>query len=123
MGHGLEVRVPYLDNTVIDQAERAKNSFLIDSLQTKKTLFNLAKRHLPSSVWDRPKHGFTVPIRENLKKQWSDLALESIRNLQLKTNFLDKGTLEKVLSDITQGRKHSSVIYSLTVLGVWLESF
>jgi len=36
----------------------------------------LARRLLPREVWDRPKHGFNVPIGARLAKEWGP-ALES----------------------------------------------
>jgi asparagine synthase (glutamine-hydrolysing) len=30
----------------------------------------LAEKMLPRSVWDRPKHGFTVPLGQNMGESW-----------------------------------------------------
>ena len=72
----LEVRVPYLDEIVLDRILPlpAKEKIVNGSL--KALLQPLARRLLPREVWDRPKQGFTVPLGNRLAKEWRP-ALES----------------------------------------------
>ncbi|WP_255547604.1 asparagine synthase (glutamine-hydrolyzing) [Mucilaginibacter sp. dw_454] len=64
MNHGLEVRVPFLDedfqqtvNSIAPQLRFAKN-------QPKKILITTFRNILPKAVWDRPKMGFSFPLQQ-----------------------------------------------------------
>ena len=62
----LEVRVPYLDEIVLDRILPLPANEKIVNGNLKALLQPLARRLLPREVWDRPKHGFTVPYDINL---------------------------------------------------------
>jgi asparagine synthase (glutamine-hydrolysing) len=66
----LEVRVPFLDELILDRILpiHAKHKIVDGTL--KALLMPIAKRLLPSQVWDRPKHGFHVPLHRFLSGIW-----------------------------------------------------
>jgi len=66
----LEVRVPYLDEMVLDRILPLSANKKIINGELKSLLMPLARRILPSEVWDRPKHGFDVPISDWLAGKW-----------------------------------------------------
>ena len=75
----------------------------------KALLHPIARRLLPREVWDRPKHGFTVPYSSNLTKEWRS-ALDSVLDWG-ETNFriFDYGYLRRLqainVSSGTVGRE------------------
>jgi asparagine synthase (glutamine-hydrolysing) len=66
----LEVRVPYLDETVLDRILPLPAGAKIASGQLKALLMPIARRLLPKEVWNRPKHGFNVPLDIRLAGAW-----------------------------------------------------
>jgi asparagine synthase (glutamine-hydrolysing) len=62
MAHGLEVRVPFLDHRVVEHVIALKPEEYYDKRGGKWPLHDLYRDRLPTSVFDRPKHGFDVPI-------------------------------------------------------------
>jgi asparagine synthase (glutamine-hydrolysing) len=72
----LEVRVPYLDETILDRILPVPTCEKIRGRQLKALLLPIAQRLLPREVWDRPKHGFDVPLHIRLSGSWRP-ALES----------------------------------------------
>ncbi len=66
----LEVRVPYLDETVLDRILPLPAQEKIVGGQLKALLMPIARRLLPREVWDRPKYGFTVPLDVRLAGAW-----------------------------------------------------
>ena len=83
----LEVRVPYLDEMILDRILPLSSSNKIPNGQLKALLMPIARRLLPKEVWDRPKHGFTVPVSVRLAGEWRP-ALEAAldwgeRNLKI----------------------------------------
>jgi asparagine synthase (glutamine-hydrolysing) len=60
--HGLEVRVPFLGEPVLDCASRLPNSLKYRGARNKLLLRKLAARYLPPKVAAKPKWGFGIPI-------------------------------------------------------------
>jgi asparagine synthase (glutamine-hydrolysing) len=66
----LEVRVPYLDEIVLDRILPLPTNEKIRRGQLKALLLPIAHRLLPREVWDRPKHGFDIPLPIRLAGSW-----------------------------------------------------
>jgi len=66
----LEVRVPYLDDKVLDRILPLQAENKIVNGKLKALLLPIARRILPKEVWNRPKHGFNVPLDTWLKGGW-----------------------------------------------------
>jgi asparagine synthase (glutamine-hydrolysing) len=64
MNHGLEVRVPFLDEDVQAVVNTIAADTRFDKHQPKKLLVNSFKNILPREVWDRPKVGFSFPLQQ-----------------------------------------------------------
>ncbi len=73
MHHALEVRCPLLDHEVAELAAKVPNHFEIGRHEQKILLRELAYRHVPRALLDRPKRGFGVPLGRWLR---NDLAPE-----------------------------------------------
>jgi asparagine synthase (glutamine-hydrolysing) len=66
----LEVRVPYLDEVLLDRILPLHANRKIPDGTLKALLMPVARRLLPNQVWDRPKHGFNVPLDRFLSGIW-----------------------------------------------------
>jgi asparagine synthase (glutamine-hydrolysing) len=75
----LEVRVPYLDETILDRILPLPAASKMPDGCLKALLLPIARRLLPKEVWNRPKHGFTVPLDVRLAGAWR-FAVQSILN-------------------------------------------
>src|SRR3989304_3503858 len=64
MMYSLEVRVPFLDPSVVELAMAMPSSFKIDRGRRKRILTDAYRGHLPDEILDRSKQGFEVPIGE-----------------------------------------------------------
>ncbi|HTF80378.1 MAG TPA: asparagine synthase-related protein, partial [Cytophagales bacterium] len=62
MRYGVEVRVPYLDNELMDYLYRIPHPLKIKGFETKYILKEIAKEYLPKSIIYRTKVGFSEPI-------------------------------------------------------------
>jgi asparagine synthase (glutamine-hydrolysing) len=61
--HGVEVRVPYLDNQMLDLGARLPTPFKVTNRgETKVVSRHLARRLLPAGLADAPKMGFSIPL-------------------------------------------------------------
>jgi asparagine synthase (glutamine-hydrolysing) len=63
MSHGLEVRVPFLDQQFVKNLNHTANNIRFTNLP-KGLLINAFKNILPEAIWNRPKMGFTFPLQQ-----------------------------------------------------------
>ncbi len=75
MANSLEVRVPFLDYTVVDYSFNMKPSIKTEMSSGKKILKSAFKELLPEEILNRPKKGFEVPLL-----QWFRTGLKSLIN-------------------------------------------
>jgi asparagine synthase (glutamine-hydrolysing) len=68
MSHGLEVRIPFLDQNLIDMVLSIHPSVKFNNKLPKQLLVNAFKDQLPEAIWNREKMGFTFPFQEWMKK-------------------------------------------------------
>ena len=66
----LEVRVPFLDESILDRVLPIPGHRKVAAGRLKALLVPIAQRLLPAEVWNRPKHGFTVPLHLRLAGGW-----------------------------------------------------
>ena len=80
MAHSLEIRTPYLDHRLVDFAFSVPSTLKIRNGETKWLLKQVALRHLPRELVERPKEGFVEPsvywiqreLREWCRQQFAD---------------------------------------------------
>ena len=63
MSHGLEVRVPFLDEDFTQAARSITPGIRFNKTQPKKILIDSFNNLIPREIWDRPKMGFTFPLQ------------------------------------------------------------
>ncbi len=62
MYHGVESREPFLDHRLVEFALRLPLEYKLRDGKTKYLLRKVLERYLPSSYFDRPKMGFSIPL-------------------------------------------------------------
>lgn len=123
MAHGLEVRVPMLGKPVLDSVLTLPAEY--HTRLGGKTLLNqLASRHLPEEVWNRPKHGFSVPLSDLFDGPWKDVCENAIEEAATIAPFLDSRSLRSAWQNRgrRQLRSSSRLIYTLIVILLWARS-
>jgi len=68
MNHGLEVRVPFLDEDFNRAARNIAPAIRFNKRQPKKLLIESFDNLIPPEVWNRPKMGFTFPLQKWMKE-------------------------------------------------------
>ncbi|PTR01289.1 asparagine synthase (glutamine-hydrolysing) [Mucilaginibacter yixingensis] len=63
MAHGLEVRVPFLDEDVQKLIGNIAPGIKFSNKPTKKLLIKSFSQLLPKAIWNRPKMGFSFPLQ------------------------------------------------------------
>ena len=88
MAVSLETRVPFLDHRIVEFAWRLPLTMKVHNGVGKTILRNLLYRYVPEAIVNRPKQGFSMPIkywlREDLKEWAGDMIVsDSLRSLSL----------------------------------------
>ncbi len=126
MAHGLEVRVPYLDQEIVEYVERLSASFKIHNGNRKWLHRKVCQEYLPKKILQRKKVGFAVNVvddwfRESLAKRSDNILLD--KN-SLMFNYLIPDAVAHLLSNHKSGRHDNhKILFSLVAFEVWLRSF
>jgi len=120
MAHGLEVRVPFLGNPVLDLVLEWPAHVHFDAHGGKALLRAIAQRSLPESAWNRPKHGFSVPLQQLFNGAWNEVAREHFARASEIAPFLNATALQELWQSACRGRASRRLAYTMLVLLVWL---
>jgi asparagine synthase (glutamine-hydrolysing) len=120
MNHSLEVRVPLLGNPVLDLVLDWPASVHYDAGGGKALLRALARQHLPQAVWDRPKHGFSVPLQHYFNGQWNAACEHYIARCGELAPFLNAAAVRRLWQAAKQGKASRRLAYTFVVLLIWL---
>ena len=69
MANSLEVRSPFLDHEVVEFAFSLPTKFKIDKNIQKKIVQDTFRKYLPVELYNRPKHGFEIPLLDWFRKE------------------------------------------------------
>ncbi|MFC4261253.1 asparagine synthase (glutamine-hydrolyzing) [Ferruginibacter yonginensis] len=67
MANSIEIRVPFLDDAVVNTALQIEASVKYAGTKPKQILINSFNDILPTAIWDRPKMGFSFPFQQWLQ--------------------------------------------------------
>ncbi|MES2485692.1 MAG: asparagine synthase C-terminal domain-containing protein, partial [Bacteroidota bacterium] len=127
MANSLEVRVPLLDYNVVNYAFSLPAAYKIDAGGGKKILKDAFRDILPSELYNRPKHGFEVPLRKWLIGGLNHLIEGQLfsKDYLIAQNIFDfrkVETLKKQLYSDNPGDAHAT-IWALLVFQYWHKKF
>ncbi len=69
MWHGIEVRVPFLDDEFLALVNSIPTRFKTQCTRPKDLLIGAFENELPREIWNRPKQGFAFPFQSWMKKR------------------------------------------------------
>ena len=124
MSCALEARAPLLDPDVMDFALRLPPKLKYRRLETKRVLKALARDLVPPEVIDRPKQGFTVPMRRWLSGPLRPLVEATLAPDRVKAGgLLDPAAVARLLALNAEGRADQRQIWTLLVLETWRQKW
>jgi asparagine synthase (glutamine-hydrolysing) len=124
MATSLELRVPFLDHTLVEFAASCPPEGKLSRLGTKRLLKMAARDLLPNAILDRPKHGFELPLANwlagDLSSTVDDLLLDGHAKLG---QYLKTDVIRTYVDQHRSGhRNHTREIWALMNLEMWLQS-
>lgn len=125
MGVSLESRVPFLDHRVVEFAWRLPMEYKLRHGETKWALRQVLYRHVPKSLIERPKMGFSIPLDNWLRgplREWAEELL-SEKRLKLEGFFNPLPIREKWLEHLSGKRNWQNHIWDVLMFQAWLETY
>lgn len=104
MQHGVEVRVPFLDQDLLETIKAISTKLKFGADRPKSLLIDAFSDILPNAVWNRKKMGFTFPFQHWLRKEVQFLGT-------IKTT--ENQFASKMAEDFEQGNLHWSKAMAL----------
>lgn len=124
MQHGLEVRAPYLDVNLASFANRLHPRWKLRGIRGK-VLPKLALRELlPSSILDRPKKGFGIPVTQWFKGPLKDDLIRTLDpDLLRKQGLFNPEVTGQWLCDLMEGRRNPyKPLWNLYIFQKWYQA-
>jgi len=148
MANSLETRVPFLDNDLVDFAQRVpihlklgnlqsvirinenepgskKQKFFSKSKDGKLLLRNAMRKYIPETIIDGVKQGFSAPDASWFKGESIDYVRKNLyRKDALLYEYLDRTTVRELIDEHLEGRTNRRLlIWSLLNFEEWLRHF
>jgi asparagine synthase (glutamine-hydrolysing) len=148
MAHGLETRVPFMDNDLVDFAMRCpvelkvtkvddlvrfnenepsnkKAKYFQRTRDGKQILRDVMRRYIPDDVADGEKQGFSAPDASWFRGQSIDYVRSSISTSGARIyDFLDRRSVQALVDEHLEGRENRRLlIWSLLSVEHWCAAF
>lgn len=107
MSCSLEGREPFLDHRLVEFFARIPSGFKLEHGTSKRLLKDIVHQYVPTSIMDRPKMGFGVPVARWMKNELRDVLEDVIHpNKLLKQDIIDSSMALRIKSAYLEGRLH-----------------
>lgn len=109
MAYGLEARVPLLDHRVVEFAYSLPTALKL-KYGSKSILKDILYKQIPKELIERPKRGFSVPLKEWFRSELKGVVYDKINSLDARFN---KKYLLKVFNEHQKGRNFEYVLWNV----------
>ncbi len=127
MANSLEVRTPFLDHNIVNFAFSLPVNYKIDKNIKKKILQDAYKNILPKELYNRPKHGFEVPLLKWLKADLYPIILEDLLNKDLieNQNIFNYKEIQNIVNKLKSGNPNDAPaeIWALIIFQNWWKKY
>lgn len=117
----LEARVPYLDHRLLEFVLSLDGTYKTGLTGRKRLLKKVAARRLPAEIWQRPKHGFTVPVSEWLKGPLRQRFAEVVFENSAHVDWINRSYVEQLRKQHQRDGKSGFKLWSIFIFCLWLE--
>jgi asparagine synthase (glutamine-hydrolysing) len=125
MANSLEVRCPLLDHQLAELAAGIPHSSKMRDGVGKYCFIEAMKQRLPDEVWNRPKRGFSVPIREWLRGPLREMLYDHLTGPRfLERGFVNPKFLQTLIQEHIDGRRDNrQTLWALLMLELWFRQW
>jgi asparagine synthase (glutamine-hydrolysing) len=118
MANSLEVRSPLLDHKLMELIASMPSGLKLHNGQGKYIFKKALAQVLPSSILNRPKQGFSIPIAEWFRADLKEFAYETM--IGRKDGLLDLGFLNRCWAQHQRGQRDwSALLWCVLMFRMW----
>ncbi len=122
MAHSLEGRSPFLAKDLLEYIPALPDNLKIRGNTTKYLLRKIAEKYLPEALWNQPKRGFEVPLKNWVNNDLKDIIFDYLGNPNAYyKGFVSKDYVHRLLENQVRisEEKRAKQLYTLFCLEVW----
>jgi asparagine synthase (glutamine-hydrolysing) len=125
MAVGLETRVPFLDNDVVEFAARIPSRMKVRAGRGKWLVRQVLYRHVPPELVERPKTGFSIPIDDWLRGPLRAWMSDLLSPTRLKSEELFNAELVgRLVDEHVKGRRnHGYWLWNVLMAQAWYDAW
>ena len=125
MSASLEGREPLLDHRLAEYMARIPADLKYKKNKGKYLLREILKQYIPTEITDKPKAGFTVPLKLWLQKELKKSAIDALESPVLKEDAIFKEKeLQKIVNNLKRGKiENPTFIWLIMVYVAWREQW
>jgi asparagine synthase (glutamine-hydrolysing) len=125
MHHSMELRVPFVDHTLMEFCAAIPNRLKIRKLEKKYLLKKIARRYVPPDVLSHPKQGFGSPMTSWIRDDLKPFVLENLSEERLKIhNLFNIASVQRILKEhMGRRQNHYKKIFALLIFQRWYEKY
>lgn len=125
MANALEVRVPILDHLFMEYVATIPSSLKLHGKNSKYIFKKALINYLPEEILHRGKMGFSIPLKEWLKNDLSDVFESEVMNVNSMCNkFFNEQFIKDMHSKLLRGTKDFSThLWALLFFEKWAKNF
>lgn len=125
MANSLEARIPFLDYRVVEFAAGLPSNMKLNGFKTKYILKKCMAKKLPRVILNRSKEGFSIPMKNWLRKELYSLLQEVLSPERLQNEGLFKPSyIEQLKTEHVRGQaNHSHQLWSLMIFEMWRDRY
>jgi asparagine synthase (glutamine-hydrolysing) len=119
MAHSLELRVPFLDTPLVTRVLAYPARVKFNPNRPKDLLLRATQDLIPEEIWNRPKMGFSLPMRTWMLGPLRDYCRDGLEVLSSQS-LISPANIDRAWSDFERNTFHWPAPWSLVVLGHYL---
>jgi asparagine synthase (glutamine-hydrolysing) len=125
MWHSLEVRVPFLDHTLVEFAAAIPSRYKLHRWQKKYVLIEALRGLVPDIVLTRRKQGFSIPLANWLRGPLREFVRDHLSETSLKdAGLFNTRVVARLLDEHDRFvRNHETKIWVLLTFMIWRELY
>lgn len=127
MANSLEVRSPFLDYKLVDFAFSIPQEYKIDNSMKKRIVQDAFRSMLPEEIYNRPKHGFEIPLLGWFKNELWGLINDDLleKNFVAEQGIFNVDSIEQLKKKLHSNSPEDShaTIWALIVFQYWWKKY
>ena len=125
MAHGIEVRVPMVDNRLAAYVTALPSAYKVRGWQKKVILRRALRGIVPDAILDGPKRGLGVPVSHWLRTSLAGFMQEVLRDRAARdVGLFDHRALDTLIREHLDGRRdHGYLLFRLVNLVLWHDAY